>query len=179
LSAEQKKMGFTHDDKNNKTVDWWTPKWVFDALGLQFDLDPAAPEGGVPWIPVTKHYSIHDNGLRQPWIGRVWLNPPYGAETPKWLEKMHKHRNGVALVFARTDCRWYHDYCAKSDAILFLKGRISFVDGLGATKSSGAGSGSMLIAWGKENTLALCRMNDKGHLVLHPKHTGSFNGEDV
>jgi hypothetical protein len=47
------------------------------------------------------------------------------------LEKMHYHRQGVALVFARTDCKWFHDYVAKADAILFLKGRVKFVDGLG------------------------------------------------
>jgi phage N-6-adenine-methyltransferase len=161
-----KKVGFTHDNKDNKSVDWYTPKWIFDELGLEFDLDPAAPKGGVPWIPAKKHYSKEENGLIQPWEGRVWLNPPYGKYTGAWLEKMHHHRAGVALVFARTDCKWFHKYVVKADAILFLKGRVKFVDGLGKTGGSGAGSGSMLVAWGWRSVEALERMRDKGYGYL-------------
>ena len=29
--------GFAHEDKNNLSVDWYTP-WVFERMGLQFDL---------------------------------------------------------------------------------------------------------------------------------------------
>ena len=39
------------------------------------------------------------------------------------------------------------------------------VDGLGVTGGSGAGSGSMLVAWGRENVDALLAMRDLGHLV--------------
>ena len=101
--------GFAHEDKNNLSVDWYTPPWVFERMGLQFDLDPCAPTGGVPWIPAIRHYDLEDNGLTAYWFGKVWLNPPYGKETPKWLAKMHQHRNGMALLFARTDCAWFHD----------------------------------------------------------------------
>ena len=119
----------------------------------------------MPWILAQTHYSEQDNGLVLPWNGKVWLNPPYGNQTYDWLQKMHNHRNGVALVFARTDCRWFHDFVVKADAILFLKGRIAFVDGLGKTKSQGAGAGSMLIAWGQENVSALQGMSKKGFFV--------------
>ena len=141
-----KAAGFTHDNKNNASVDWYTPPWVFQRLGLDFDLDPCQPIGGISWIPAKNRYSELDDGLIQDWTGRVWLNPPYGKHTPAWLERMHNHRNGVALVFARTDCAWFHEYVAKADAILFLRGRVKFVDGLGVTGNSGAGSGSILVA---------------------------------
>lgn len=159
-----KSSGFTHDNVANKSVDWYTPPWIFDALGIEFDLDPCAPVGGVPWIPAAKHYSEADDGLKQPWHGCVWLNPPYGKFTAEWLAKMHQHRNGIALVFARTDCRWFHDYVMHADAILFLKGRIRFVDGLGATGGNGAGAGSMLIAWGGGSVKALESMEEHGAL---------------
>ena len=153
--------GFTHDNINNKSVDWYTPKVIFDCLGLKFDLDPCSPERGVPWIPAKKHFSLKDDGLNQNWVGKVWLNPPYGRETGKWLKRMNEHRNGVALVFSRTDCAWFHDYVAKADAINFLKGRIKFVDGLGITSNNGAGAGSMLIAWGEDNVKAIEKLNGK------------------
>lgn len=161
-----KAQGFTHDNKNNATVDWWTPKWIFDGLGLEFDLDVAAPPGGVPWIPAKKYYTEQDNGLAQPWEGKVWCNPPYGNETGKWIEKMAKHNNGVALVFARTDCKWFQDYAAKAKALLFLRGRVSFVDAQNITKGGGAGAGSLLVAWGDECATALCRMYQTGFFVV-------------
>jgi phage N-6-adenine-methyltransferase len=159
------KEGFAHESHAIKSVDWYTPKWIFDELGINFDLDPCQPVGGIPWIPAKKIYTIEDDGLKSDWSGTVWMNPPYGKETKQWLSKMHKHRDGVSLVFARTDCQWFHEYCAKADAILFLKGRVKFVDGLGATGGSGAGAGSMLIAWGKKSTDALKSMQDRGLFV--------------
>jgi hypothetical protein len=179
-----KKQGFTHDNVDNKSVEWYTPKWIFDELGIEFDLDCCAPavgvfsnetlrkygvcpteyNGGVPWIPAKQHYDIYTDGLVSEWKGNVWCNPPYGKFTPKWLERMSKHQNGIALVFARTDCAWFHDYCMTGDAILFIQRRVKFVDGLGITSGNGAGSGSMLIAWGDENVKALERMRDKGAL---------------
>jgi len=164
-SEMTKAMGFTHDSADNQSVDWYTPKWIFDDLGIEFDLDPCHPKERIPWIPVKKYYSLEDNGLRSPWFGNVWLNPPYGRETTDWLKKMHDYRNGIALVFARTDCRWYHDYVVNADGLLFLKGRVKFVDGLGITKGSGAGSGSMLISWGENNTKILKSMENKGHYI--------------
>jgi len=160
-----KANGFTHDSVVNKSIEWYTPHWIFDQLGIEFDLDPAAPTGGVAWIPAKQHYDIFRDGLISEWFGRVWLNPPYGKHTEQWLEKMHHHRNGLALVFARTDCNWFHNYVTKADAILFVKQRIKFVDGLGVTSGSGAGCGSMLIAWGLENVQALERMSNKGFLI--------------
>jgi hypothetical protein len=108
---------------------------------------------------------IHTDGLNSEWEGIVFLNPPYGKYTPWWLRKMHEHRNGIALVFARTDCAWFHDCCTKADAILFIQRRVEFVDGLGITNNNSAGGGSMLIAWGDDNVKALERMSDKGFLV--------------
>lgn len=158
--------GFGHEERHNKNVDWYTPPWIFEEIGLYFDLDPCQPECGIPWIPTVFAYSEKDDGLAQPWHGRVWLNPPYGPHTGKWLEKMHQHRNGISLVFARTDCQWYHKYVAKADAVLFLAGRVKFVDGLSVTSGGGAGSGSMLIAWGDDCVDALCKMSHRGHLVF-------------
>ena len=160
------KAGFSHEDRASTNVEWYTPPWVFTRLVLEFDLDPCQPQEGIDWIPAKRRFSIFDDGLTQPWEGRVWLNPPYGKHTAAWLTRMHVHRNGVALVFARTDCAWFHESVAKADAILFLRGRVKFVDGHGVTGGSGAGSGSMLVAWGMDNVGALVAMRDLGHLVI-------------
>jgi hypothetical protein len=80
----------------------YTPPALFEKLGITFDLDVCAPEGGVPWIPARNHYSLKDDGLTQPWHGNVWMNPPY-SNTGVWLRKWMQHRNGIALIpFARS-----------------------------------------------------------------------------
>lgn len=159
--------GFSHELPNDgKTVEWYTPAWIFEALGLSFDLDPCTPVGRVlEWIPAAKRHTVEDDGLRQPWSGRVWCNPPYGRETSKWLDRMGQHGNGIALVFARCDCAWFHDAAATAEAILFFRGRIRFVSGDGQPSGT-PGAGSILIAWGSDNAVALSRMALAGHGCL-------------
>lgn len=77
--------------------DYYTPRHVFDSLGLQFDIDVCAPLGGAPWVPAARHFTMEEDGLAQPWIGRVWMNPPYSQATP-WVRRFMAHRNGVALL---------------------------------------------------------------------------------
>lgn len=140
--------------KETKTeVDWWTPPEVFEKLKLEFDLDPASPEGGVPWLPTKNYYTEKDNGLEKDWYGNVWLNPPYGRHTGIWLDKFNKHKNGIALVFARTETLWFHNYALKSEALLFTKGRFKFAQN--GVQKDYASIGSLFIAFGKENCQAL------------------------
>lgn len=75
----------------------YTPPELFETLGLTFDLDVCAPHGGVPWIPATRHYTIDDDGLSQPWEGRVWMNPPFSNSAP-WVDRWLHHGNGFALL---------------------------------------------------------------------------------
>lgn len=161
-----KPSGFSHETTGVTSVEWYTPPWIFQALGLEFDLDPAAPEGGLDWIPARKFYDKSSDGLTQEWQGLVWCNPPYGKYTQAWMRKMSKHGNGVALVFSRTDCQWYHDSVATADAILYLKGRVRFVDAKGDPGKSSPGAGSLLAAWGCDGVAALKRMSEYGHLIL-------------
>lgn len=155
-------MNTAFETKDNKD-EWLTPPYVFEALG-HFDLDPCAPVNP-PWLIADTNLNMMDDGLTSMWLGFVWCNPPYGKETAKWLERMKKHNNGIALIFARTDTRMFHDYVFNADAILFLKGRLSFytVDGV---KGGTAGAPSCLVAYGREavNRLKKCELN--GKLVL-------------
>jgi hypothetical protein len=87
----------------HKSVEWYTPAWIFNELGMSFDLDPSSPHNMETAVPATTKYTIFDDGLTKPWFGRVWLNPPYGPETGAWMSRMADHGNGLALVFSRTD----------------------------------------------------------------------------
>jgi hypothetical protein len=123
-------------------------------LGLSFDLDPAAPRGGVPWVPAAHHFSTDDDGLSRPWHGRVWLNPPYGRQVGDWLERLAAHGDGMALVFARTDTDWFRRAFTSATAVCFISGRLRFVAGDGRAPGS-AGAPSVLLAYGLSCAVAL------------------------
>ena len=135
-----------------KTNEWLTPRWILEKLG-EFDLDPCAYPN---WITAKNHY--YEGGLEQKWYGRVWLNPPYGRNIHLWLNRLEHHGNGVALVFSRTETKWFQDLNFK--AINFLKGRISFISTTNK-KSTNAANGSCLIAFGDNNINELLKFDGK------------------
>jgi hypothetical protein len=76
--------------------DCYTPRWVFDAMGLHFDMDVASPPGG-PWhVPCDRYYTAEDDGLAQPWDGLVWCNPPYSSFA-EWADRWLNHPTGVLI----------------------------------------------------------------------------------
>ncbi len=149
--------------KKTKSVEWYTPKWVFDALGLSFDLDPASPHDFETAVPAELKYTVFDNGLKKPWSGRVWMNPPYGTDTGIWVRRLADHGDGIALVFSRTDASWFQEALKSATAVLFIAGRIQFVAGLeNQHKKSRCGAASALFAFGHECAIALRNMADRG-----------------
>lgn len=152
---------------SHKSVEWYTPSWIFDLLGITFDLDPSSPHDMATAVPAKVKYTIFDNGLKKPWFGRVWMNPPYGPETADWMGRMIAHGNGIALVFSRTDAAWCQMAMKSASAMLFLSGRIEFVPGLeNAHKKGRSGAGTVLFAFGTECAQALKKMSHMG-VFLH------------
>ncbi len=149
--------GLVHEKSVGKTVEWYTPPEIFKALKLEFDLDPCSPgKDVIPWNPAKKHYTATDDGLNQPWYGRVWLNPPYGSLTRVWLDLLAEHNDGIALVFNRSDTEWFQRYAQMATAICFIAGRVRFVNSNGEIGDS-PGCGSILIAYGAECAEAVKR----------------------
>src|SRR4051794_34900635 len=67
-----------HEPCIGQSDHWYTPRTIFDALGLTFDLDPCSPGPG-HWVPARRIYTQADDGLHQPWDGLVFMNPPFGG----------------------------------------------------------------------------------------------------
>src|SRR5690349_17616072 len=107
-----------HEKHSGGTDEWLTPPSLIAALG-SFDLDPCSPRVR-PWDTAAKHYNVEDDGLRQEWRGRVWLNPPY-SDAGKWLGRLANHGQGTALIFARTETRlWFDHVWPHATGLLFL-----------------------------------------------------------
>ena len=157
---------FTNKDttKNGyKSVEWYTPAWIFEELAIAFDLDPSSPHDMESVVPARVKYTVFDDGLKQPWSGRVWLNPPYGKSTPFWMRRMIDHNNGIALVFSRTDAAWCQEAMANCTSMLFLGGRIQFIPGKeNQHKKSRSAAGTVMFAFGSDCAVALERMSGRG-----------------
>lgn len=125
---------------SSATPEWATPMSVFEPLDREFGftLDTAATAENAK---CARFYTVDHDGLKQPWTGRVWCNPPYGREIPKWVKRgavaaMSGEADLVVLLVpARTDTAWWHDNIQPERKpphpwvreIIFRRGRIKFV----------------------------------------------------
>ena len=141
---------------SSKTDDWYTPDDLFDRLNNEFGpivLDVCAtPENSK--CPVF--YTREQDGLVQNWAeaadqiipgARCWMNPPYGRAIGKWIQKASREAHlgavTVALLPARVDTAWFHDYILGQHYVRFLRGRLKF----GGAKNS-APFPSMVVVFG-------------------------------
>ena len=153
-----------HQSPSAQKDEWLTPQYILNAIG-PFDLDPCAPIVR-PWDTAAKHFTIEDNGLAQRWEGRVWCNPPYGAQTDRWLALCASHGNAIALIFARTETRMFFDRVwSRADALLFLEGRLFFHHASGRVAECNSGAPSVLVAYGGENARCLRNCRLKGYWI--------------
>ena len=138
-------MNTTFEKSANSTDEWYTPKEIIDAL------DPCAPVAP-PYKTANVMYNKNDDGLKQEWKGRVWLNPPYSRPLIEcFVKRMAEHGNGIALLFNRCDSKMFQDVIfEKATAMKFLRNRIRFFRPDG-TRGDSPGCGSILIAFGEDN----------------------------
>lgn len=139
-----------------ETNEWYTPRYIFDALGETFDLDVACPTDGPRHVP-TRDW-LCENSLAARWHGFVWMNPPFGHQSTKraWLKKFFDHGNGIALLPDRTSAPWFQEYGARADAILWVSPKIKFERPDGS-RGEWPGTGTALLAAGGRAVRALRR----------------------
>jgi len=122
--------------------EWYTPHNVIEraraVLGV-IDCDPASCAYAQQTVKARQYFDKHQNGLAQPWHGRVWLNPPYAPPlinkfVAKLLAEWDARRVDACLMLTHnySDSSWFHDAAACADAICFTQGRIAFYDPNGA-----------------------------------------------
>lgn len=113
----------------SKTDMWETPQDLFDNLDSEFHftLDVCAVKENAK---CNNFYSPEQDGLSQPWTGRVWCNPPYGRQIGKWVRRaLFASAAGATVVMllpSRTDTKWFHEYIYHKAEIRFIRGRLKF-----------------------------------------------------
>jgi len=158
-------MNTNFEISQKTSVEWYTPAEIIRALG-NFDLDPCTSDIAYSFNKsANKYYTKEDDGLSKDWFGRVWLNPPYSQPTiTQFMEKMALHNNGIALLYNRSDNQMFHSFIFPvADSIFFIKGRIRFYRPDG-TRGEQPGAGSILIAFGENNTKCIENSVLVGHI---------------
>lgn len=131
----------------SQTVEWATPKGVYDQLHgeFRFDYDPCPLNGDADGLAT----------LFTAWAGkRVFVNPPYGRAICRWLERACEPALAVYLIPARTDTSWFHELVLpRAKEIRFIRGRLKFGDA-----KTGAPFPSMIVIFQQNQAASVDKM---------------------
>jgi len=115
--------------------EWYTPAAYVEAARValgRIDLDPASSAEAQKTIGAELYFDKDADGLRQPWHGRVWLNPPFSQPAAslfaaKLLEEIDAGRVEAAILLqhSSTATRWFQDLASRS-TVCFPRRRINF-----------------------------------------------------
>lgn len=155
-----------HEQSRGATDEWYTPPYIFDALGDEFDLDVAHPGlDVVDWVPAAQVYT--SEALARVWFGHVWMNAPFGGRNglEPWLAKFFEHGRGIALTPDRTSAPWWQRFACRADLVMFVAPKVKFIKPDGS-KGEQPGTGTTLLAAGDRAVLALQRAELLGHGVV-------------
>jgi hypothetical protein len=157
----------SHWETPGASDEWYTPSAIFDALGVRFALDVAAPTNGPLHVPCSRWLS--SGSLAADWHGFVWMNPPFGGRNSlkPWLDKFFAHGNGIALTPDRTSAPWWQEAARRADAVLFIAGKVRFIRPDGSEGKSPS-NGTTLFAAGYLGVLALDNARKQGLGYMPP-----------
>ena len=125
-------MGIGKNKFKSKSEEYETPDEIFKPLQKEFNLvlDVCAAKENKK---CQKYFTKEDDALTKDWNENFWMNPPFGRQLGKWVERAYlesqKHSViGVLLLPVRSNTIWWHKYIIDTKAELrFLKGEIKFV----------------------------------------------------
>lgn len=160
---------------NSGNNEWYTPpEYIAAARELMggIDLDPASCEIANKIVTADKFFSIEEDGLKQEWRGRIWMNPPYasnliGQFASKLVSEVRAGNvtQACVLVNNATETRWFQEMTAESVAVCFVQGRIKFIDKNGIT--SGTPLQGQAILYFGENPFIFTNVFKKFGVILN------------
>jgi hypothetical protein len=120
----------------SETFEWYTPRLYVEAvrevLGA-IDLDPASCEQANATVGAATFYTQDDDGLAQPWFGRLFCNPPYKDLAPLFADKLAAEYDAgnvteaILLVNSYSTERGWYQRLLAARPVCFVAGRVRFV----------------------------------------------------
>lgn len=130
-------------------VEYYTPAVIVEAARAvmgSIDLDPASSLAANVRVKAATIYTADDDGLAYQWIGRVWMNHPFGRGLNEpWVSKLvAEYQTGhvtqaCCITYACTSEAWFRPLLQYP--ICFVSKRVNYLlpDGttaVGVTKGS-------------------------------------------
>lgn len=138
----------------SRNDEWGTPISLFVGACKEFNVFPELDVSATPQnTKCEKFFTKSQNGLNEDWNIDFWMNPPY-SEAGKWIQKaFEEHRkfnvNGIALLFAKTDTKAWHEYILGQEncEVIFIQGRVHFLLPDNTMSKNPATAPSALVVW--------------------------------
>ena len=134
---------------SHESTEHYTPQYILDAVivcmgAIYPGLCSNSQE--IPNVSAARHYTAQDNGLVQPWVGRVFINPPFGPGVERWFSKLYQERlvgrttEAIVLWKSAIETAAWKTLTEISCRVCFPSARIRFIgpsgdDGTGPTFS--------------------------------------------
>jgi phage N-6-adenine-methyltransferase len=128
---------FAHRTQFSGDNEWYTParyvELAREVMG-SIDVDPASNDYAQRTVKAATFYTVETNGLDKPWVGKVWMNPPYGRKLigrfiDKLMEEYQAGRTTEAIVLTNnsTDTKWATALFENAASLCFTRGRVKFI----------------------------------------------------
>ena len=151
-----KKYG--HHPKSESYTDTFnTPDSLFNQLNrvFNFQIDAACTTKNRK-LPKGFFVDEGGNGLKEPWKGRVFCNPPF-SQKKEWIEKAIKEVESgvcpVCVMILPLNCMsttFFMDLVYKNYHYEIIKKRIEFLDDKTKKPASGNNSGTVVVYFKKQ-----------------------------
>ena len=131
---------------------WETPPafmaWLEENFGFVPDMDAAASHENAK---AEHYYTREENALFHPWVGKVWVNPPYSS-LDHWVDKalLEIRRGEVEVIFmllpVRSSTQWFKRmFNSRKTQVHFITGRFNFLHPDGEKRQHSSYEPSMLV----------------------------------